>query len=554
MQNTWEEIDDALAGANYGWPASEGPVSCTNPGFTCPRLSYDHANNGACAITGGAFYNPATQTFPVSYLGKYFYADYCGNWIRVMDPNGATKTIPPDAAQGFATGVSSPVDLKVGNDGALYYLARGAGAVGKIQYTANQAPTITQQPANQTVPVGGTATFTASASGTPPLAYQWQRNQTNVPGATSATLTLTNVQAGDNGARFRCHVSNAFGNVFSNEALLTVTQDTAPTGTITQPVAGSLYNAGQTVSYAGTATDAQDPSIPPASFTWQVDFHHDAHVHPFIQPFSGVTNGSFVIPNMGETSANVWYRIYLTVKDSGNLTHTSFRDILPNTSTITLASSPTGLQLMLDSQPVTAPASALGVVGMLRTIGAVSPQVLGGTTHQFASWSDAGAINHTITTPAANTTYTATFTSVPVNGNGLTGVYFNNKDLTGTTATRVDPTVHFNWDKALPISGIAPDTFSVRWTGQVQPQYGETYTFYAAVDDGVRLWVNNQLIINRWVNNAGEPTGTIALIGGQKYAIKMEFFQNKARASARLSWSSQSQSKQVVPQVRLYSP
>ncbi|HLF31409.1 MAG TPA: PQQ-dependent sugar dehydrogenase [Xanthomonadales bacterium] len=547
-QNTWEEIDDGVAGANYGWPSSEGPLSCTTAGFTCPLYAYDHSQG--CAITGGVFYNPASPSFPASYDGKYFFAEYCGNWIKLIDPNS-----PPanNAATTFATGVSSPVDLRVGADGSLYYLARGAGSVGHIQYTAGQPPAITQHPAGQTVPEGATANFSVSASGTPPLVYQWQVDQVDIPGANSSTLSLANVQPGDDGALFRCVVTNEFGSAFSDEALLTVTANIPPTGTITSPTVGAHYNAGQTINYAGTADDDEDPFIPATAFTWQVDFHHDVHSHPFIQPFNGSTSGSFQIPTTGENATNVWYRVHLTVVDSGGLTHTSFRDILPNTSTITLASNPTGLQLTLDAQPVSAPVSVTSVVGMQRSIGATTPQSLGGTSYQFASWSDGGALTHNITTPATNTTYTATYSAVPVSGNGLTGRYFPRRDLTGTPVTRIDPAVNFTWGKSSPVAGIPADNFSVRWTGQVQPQFSGVTTFYALADDGVRLWVNGAQLVNRWVNNSGETSGTITLVGGQKYTITMEYYEKSNKATARLSWSHASQPKQVIPQARLYS-
>ncbi len=547
-QNTWEEIDEGIAGANYGWPTSEGPLLCTNAGFTCPLYSYDHTQG--CAIAGGVFYNPASPSFPPGYDNKYFFADYCGNWIKLMDPDAPPAS---NAAVSFATGISAPVDLRVGADGSLYYLARGAGSVGRIQYTAGQPPAITQQPVAQTVPMGATANFSVSASGSQPLAYQWQVNHVDISGQNASTFSLPNVQPGDNGSLFRCVVTNGFGAVFSNDALLTVTANTSPTGSISPPAVGAHYNAGQTINYAGTATDNEDASIPASAFTWQVDFHHDTHTHPFILPFSGVTSGSFQIPTTGETAANVWYRISLTVRDSGGLTHTSYRDILPNTSTLTLASNPAGMQLTLDAQPVTAGVSVTSVVGMQRSIGAVSPQSLGGSSYQFASWSDGGALTHTIATPATNTTYTATFSTAPVSGNGLTGAYFPRKDLTGTPVTRIDAVVDFAWGRNSPMASIPADNFSVRWTGQVQPQFSGVTTFYALADDGVRLWVNNTLVIDRWVNNAGEPSGTITLTGGQKYSIRMEYFEKSSRAAARLSWSNASQAKQVIPQLRLYS-
>ena len=409
-QNTWEEINDGIAGSNYGWPNSEGPTS--TPGERAPLYYYGHGAGSflGCAITGGAFYNPSVAQFPAAYTGVYFFADYCGGWINRMDPaNGY-------AVSTFATAISAPVDLQVGADGSLYYLARGGGSttgvVGRIQYTASQAPAITQQPANVTVPVGAPASFSVGASGTPPLAYQWQRNGVNIAGATASTYTIGSASATDDGATFRCVVTNSFGTATSSAATLTVVSNTPPVGTITSPAAGTFYTAGQTIAYAGSGTDTQDGTLPASRFTWQVDFHHDdgsAHTHPFIPPTSGATGGSFTIPNMGETSANVFYRIILTVTDSGGLTHVSSLDIVPRTVTITLATSPGVLQVTLDGQPHLAPYSVVSVVGMLRTIGVPSPQTLDGRAWWFGSWSDRGKATHTIVTPATDTTYTATF-------------------------------------------------------------------------------------------------------------------------------------------------
>lgn len=125
---TWEEINDGIAGSNYGWPTSEGVTS--NPAFRSPLFVYAHGSSGTtgCAIAGGAFYNPATVQFPADFVGKYFFADLCSGWIRVFNP--ATGT-----ASGFATNISNPVDLKVSADGSLYYLARGSSAVFRVQFT-----------------------------------------------------------------------------------------------------------------------------------------------------------------------------------------------------------------------------------------------------------------------------------------------------------------------------------------------------------------------------------------------------------------------------------
>jgi uncharacterized protein (TIGR03437 family) len=213
-QSTWEEIDDGIAGSNYGWPITEGPTS--NPSFRSPLFAYGHGSTSTtgCAIVGGAFYNPSVAPFPANYVGKYFFADLCSGWVRLFDPSNNT-------AADFASGISSPVDLKVATDGSLYYLAIGSSAVFRIQFSGS-GPSITTQPANQTVTQPQAATFSVVAAGSTPLSYQWQRNQVNIPGATSSSYTLTPTALADDAARFRCVVTNAFGNATSNEATLTV--------------------------------------------------------------------------------------------------------------------------------------------------------------------------------------------------------------------------------------------------------------------------------------------------------------------------------------------
>jgi glucose/arabinose dehydrogenase len=410
-QSTWEEINEGVAGANYGWPTCEG--SCSSADFANPIYQYQN-DSSTCAITGGTFYNPQTAQFPSEYVGKYLFADFCGGWIRRFDP--ATGNV-----SNFASNISLPVDMQVGSDGSLYYLARGSGAIFRVQYTASQAPQISTQPTNRTVSVGQTATFTVSATGTAPLSYRWQRNGVNISGATSSSYTTPPTTTADNGAQYRVIVSNSAGSVTSNSATLTVVSNRAPTATITSPAEGTLYSGGQTINYAGDGTDPEDGMLPASAFTWKVDFHHDDHSHPFIASRTGSKTGSFVIPTTGETSANVWYRIYLTVVDSGGLSNTVYSDILPRKSTITLQTNPSGLQVTLDGQPVTTPTSVASVVGVVRTLGVVSPQTLNGQSYVFSSWSDGGAATHDIATPATNTTYTATFTA---NSNLLTNPGF----------------------------------------------------------------------------------------------------------------------------------
>jgi glucose/arabinose dehydrogenase len=130
-EDAWEEINRGASGANYGRPVREGPES--DLAYAPPIYAYGHGDTATtgCSITGGAFYNPATFRFPNGYAGDYFFADFCSGWIRRYDPT-------TDTATGFATGLSSPVDLEVSEGGNLYYLTRGSAAsVGEIRYAGN---------------------------------------------------------------------------------------------------------------------------------------------------------------------------------------------------------------------------------------------------------------------------------------------------------------------------------------------------------------------------------------------------------------------------------
>lgn len=122
----WEEINRGVAGANYGWPVHEGPESDRR--FRGPFYAYRHAAGTCNAITGGAFYDPRRAQFPRGYVGDYLFADICRGFIRRVDPRTGE-------VRGFATGLSAPVDLKVGPGGVLYYLSRGTNSVERIRYT-----------------------------------------------------------------------------------------------------------------------------------------------------------------------------------------------------------------------------------------------------------------------------------------------------------------------------------------------------------------------------------------------------------------------------------
>ena len=535
-ESTWEEINDATtAGKNFGWPGAEG--MSTNPAYTNPVYTYHHGTTGTndgCAITGGTFFNPSSTNYPPQYNGKYFFIDYCNHWINYLDLSSGVQKF------NFATSLPSAGNyIKVGNDGNLYYFSISQNSLYKIIYTNNNAPVITSQPANVTVPQGQPATFNVSASGATPLNYQWRKNAIAISGANSSGYTIASAQPADAG-QYSAVVTNSFGSTTSNSASLTVTAFNAkPTAFILTPVSGTFYRSGDSIHFSGNGIDPEDGTIPASGFSWIIEFHHDLHIHPgpFIQP--GAKSGVFS-SYFGEVTANVFWRIKLIVKDSGGLTDTAFVDVHPVTSTLTLTSQPAGLQLLLDGQPHTTPYSVLAVSGMTRGIDVISPQSTADSVYVFDHWLHGGNASQNIQITDFNATYTAKFKSngVPVctaSGTILREYWAN---VTGYSVADVPVNTPPTSTSQLTLfegpSNVA-DNYGSRIRGYICPPQTGLYIFWIASDDNSELWLStNDLSANKikiasvpgytsprqWTKYPSQQSAPVKLLAGTKYYIE----------------------------------
>ena len=181
-------------------------------------------------------------------------------------------------------------------------------------------------------------------------------------------------------------------------------------------------------------------------------------------------------------------------------------------------------------------------------------------TGQFLVTNNAGVQAITTLAGQPNSAVTAaTFFNSAIlgNGTGLTGQYYSNNFYTnpfvGAPLVRVDPTINFNWNSGPPDPTFATNNYVVRWTGMVQPLFSQTYTFTTTTDDGVRLYVNGQLLVDHFIPQS--PTswsGSIALSALQLYPIEMDYFQQGGGAIAQLSWNSASTAQAIIPQSQLY--
>lgn len=412
---SWEEINEGVAGGNYGWPREEGPNRPgADPQHLTPLFAYGHGSREVgldktdeplgASITGGTFYDPpagAAGLFPADLADDYFFVDGTNQWIWRLDPQSGEH-------QRFAGRLGPAMDIETGPDGSLYYVAWGQGEVRRISYAGlDTAPTITRPPAAQSTATGQPVTFTVEVSGAEPLMYQWRRDGVAIDGASSPAYSFT-ATAADNGAAFDVVVSNPQGSATSSSAPLAVTDNEPPTATILTPAEGKLYRAGQRLKFKGAGTDADAGKLPARAFTWEVIFHHAEHTHPFSPAASGKRSGSVLIPRGGETWTDVWYRILLTVTDSQGLSTTAFRDVHPQTVTIAV-DGPAGAEIALDGQPMAAPFSFTSVAGMRRELSAPLSQQIEGLAYAFAGWKGSRSPVLNLATPAKDRTFTVVY-------------------------------------------------------------------------------------------------------------------------------------------------
>jgi glucose/arabinose dehydrogenase/PKD repeat protein len=445
---TWEEINRVVAPAgatasNFGWPCYEGASAqggyqgaglslCSSlystPGSVlAPYYAYNHSacvvsysgcRTGGSSITGVAFYQGGS--YPAQYNGALFFADHTRNeiWAMLAGTNGLPDTarlqsfVGVDAMGGAA---GHPVDLKIGPGGDLFYVDMEGGTVHRITFTAaNQPPTAVSAASPSNGPVPLTVSFDGTGSSDPegrPLSYSWDLNGDGTFGdATGSTASYTYTAAGVYHPSLR--VTDDQGATDTDSVTVTV-GNTAPSAVIDSPPSSLTWKVGDPIAFAGHATDTQDGTLPGSALRWSLILHHcitpaDCHEHQ-LQTFNGVASGSLTAP---DHAYPCWLELRLTATDSGGLTSTTSVRLDPKTVLLTFKTNPGGLvlsDLVVNEAPRTTPFSVNVVVGSANSVSAPSPQQFNKSTYNFTSWSDGGPQSHTITAPAVNTTYTATY-------------------------------------------------------------------------------------------------------------------------------------------------
>lgn len=370
-QNTTEEIDEAVAGADYGWNICEGPyrtgstsTPCNQPGTTLPIHSYP-GSSGCRSITGGAFV-PA-GVWPDTYRNGYLFGDYrCGK-IFLLKPNGQGGYTRSD----FLTdmGVDSAVHLEFGPYGttqALYYTTYVGGQVRRISFqgqTGNRAPiaAASADPTAGDLPL--VVNFSGQGSSDPdndPLTYEWDFGD-STPKGSGQTVEHTYTKAG----RYTATLTVRDNQGASDTATVTINAG-GPKLTIASPGSTAQFKVGETITLRATATDAAGNPLNDSqvTYSWTVVLHHRAglpggHTHPFFGPRTG-NNLTFVAPQPEDFDAagNSYLEIRLTATDANGISGSTNRNLMPRKVNLTFQTVPAGLLLEVNGAVIRTPFTA----------------------------------------------------------------------------------------------------------------------------------------------------------------------------------------------------
>ena len=470
--NTWEEInkiDDVMSAAkaqNFGWPAYEGPNAQSgykaanlpllqplynNPNLvTSPWFAYQHTQQivggseptGGSTPTGLAFYTGSN--YPAAFKNAFFFCDYARQRVYVMYA-GPDGQINQASRQIVASGGN--VELTVGPSGDIFAVDLNAGTVTRLVATGYQRPPVADFTADKTSgPLPLTVNFDARASGDPDggsLYYAWDLDgDGDYDDSIAAAPNWTYTKGGT--VTVGLKVTDTAG-LSATKSLVITPANSAPVPTITLPATTLRYTVGDTLTFAGGATDAEDGTLAASKLTWSLSIVHANDIDPgnthehLVTSYVGVRSGSFVAP---DHEAPSWLVLRLTATDSGGLSATTSLRVDPRTVTLAFTTTPAGLKISVNGTEYAGPFSTTVNAGSANSLAVATSQTLVGTSYAFANWSQGGAAAQTLKAPAADATYTAVFTTAAP----PTGIPVVPTNLAATVLT--GPQVRLTWTDA----------------------------------------------------------------------------------------------------------
>jgi glucose/arabinose dehydrogenase len=360
--------------------------------------------------------------------GDLFYVDFTDGTIRRIRYTGAIPPPPSgtshlsDLTWTSMTNGWGPVEKDTSNgasgtgdgrtitlNGTTYAKGLGAHAVSDVRYSLGESCSRFRADVgvdDEVTSTRASVVFQVYADGT-------KLYDSGVMGATTATKSIDVSLSGK--SQLQLVVSDGGDGIDSDHGDWAAARidcgstNASPTPKIAAPPAGTTWKVGDVIDFSGSATDAEDGTLPASALSWTLILHHcpsNCHTH-IIETWTGVASGSFAAPDHDYPS---YLELQLSAIDSGGGSATTSVQLNPQSVTLTLGSSPSGLQLVINGVAGTTPFTRTVITGSTNTISAPSPQTLNGAGYNFSSWSDGGAASHNITANTS-TTYTATYTA-----------------------------------------------------------------------------------------------------------------------------------------------
>lgn len=472
--NSWEAIDAARPGMNFGWPCYEGPMRLDGfAGFaTCqaifadgptavspPIYAYAHSLESSAAVIGGAFYSGTA--FPAQFHGAYFFGDVTRDTIRYLLIDGSDREVL--SSHDFTTGADGPVAFRQGPDDALYYLSIYAGELRRISYALSvgkagcpggqflaeyfDGPDPVGQPAfrrcesgiNQSWgssgPGGGLSAETFSGTWSGRLTTGAGSHLISVDAVDGVRVALDGVTIIDRlparGAVHDEHVVDLTAGQHdlrvdyrhvSGPAAIRLTWDLLASGskppnlTIESPLAGTTYQVGDVLTMRGRAIDSVNgTTIPGSQQAWTILLHHcpdtTCHAHTLASVSGGT--GSFPVPDHGDDS---YIELRYTAWSGPGVTGRETISVHPEMTELSIATSPPGREIVVGDRVLPTPLKVKSVIGSRRTVLAPSPQ----EGLLFDAWSDGGDQRHDVTVRPAPETLIASFVrAFEINGSAV---------------------------------------------------------------------------------------------------------------------------------------
>ena len=538
---------------------------------------------GNC-VTGGDIYKGTT--FPTLYQNAYFFADYSNNWIKAVSLHDNEQPqiheVIDFAPDGYCKGI---VDLVYcARDQSMFYININTGDIQRISFGANiNRPPVAVIGSDKTSGVSPLAiNFNSTGSNDPdgnPITYAWDFGDGTSSTAANPSHTFTST--GSRGFTVKLTVKDNQG-LTDTKTLAVSTNNTPPSVKITNPVNNSKYSLAEEtpVTLNSTVTDNDATGL---QYAWQVTLRHNTHEHR--DPVSNLKNPTVQVAPVGCDGETYYFLIELKVTDNGGLTAMDSVKIYPdcNSQSLSISNLKATAQNAAVAVSWTNPAVAYDEIMVVAKANSGFLSNPSGTNYTAnVSFTGGGSAfeggkvvyrgtgtNTTVTSLTNNTRYYFRVfarkgsnwtggletSAVPVGTTTtpqlgcLKASYFNNQTLSGSpVGIRAESNINNEWVYGGPTGvGVGVDNFSVRWEGTVIPPTTGAYIFSFKADDGVRLWVNNVLIINKWFDqSATSYSATVNLTQGQNVPIKVEYYEGDGRAAAKLSWTIPNQTSKII--------